>query len=116
MSFRKYNGIDKYHFRIYKRGKSHPFIVAVVEEKEENGKILISGYMFTHSILRVIERPNDYIRITNPNPYDDAESYVCIQRINSLDSAFFSKPYTGWHLSKEDEKLIDGLEEKYLNK
>lgn len=116
MSFKKYNGKDKYHFRIYKRGKSHPFIVAVVEEKEENGKILISGYMFTHSILRVIERPNDYIRIKNPNPRDDAESYVCISRISELDSSYFSKPYTGWHLAKEDEELIDRLEEKYIIK
>ena len=32
MSFKNYNGPDKYHFRVYKKGKEHPFIVAVVEE------------------------------------------------------------------------------------
>ena len=33
MSFKNYTGSDKYHIRIYKKGKSHPFVVAIVEEK-----------------------------------------------------------------------------------
>ena len=51
MSFKNYNGPDKYHFRVYKKGKGHPFIVALVEEIEIDGKNYISGYMFTSSNL-----------------------------------------------------------------
>ena len=114
MSFKKYCGPDKYHFRVYKRGKAHPFIVAVVEEQETNDKIYISGYMFTHSILRVLSKPNNYVKMeSNPNPNDDSDSYLCITRVSNIESSLFSKPYNNWHLSEEDEKLIDELESKY---
>ncbi len=113
MAFKNYNGPDKYHFRIYKKGKGHPFIVAVVEEKEIDGKIFLSGYMITHSIIRVINRPNDYVKMEcNPNPHDDADSYLCINRVSEVESNAFSKPYNNWHLSSEDEKTIDELEEQ----
>ena len=117
MSFKSYNGPDKYHFRVYKKGKAHPFIVAVVEEAEIDGKMYISGYMFTHSVLRVLSKPNDYVKMeANPNPNDDADSYLCIRRVSQVESNAFSKPYNNWHLSEEDEKLIDKLEEGYLSK
>ena len=114
MAFKSYTGSDKYHFRIYKHGKSHPFVVAVVEEVEVNGKFYISGYMFTHSVLRVLNRPNDYVKMAaNPNPNDDADSFLCIRRVSNIEANAFSKPYNNWHLSEDDEKLIDELEEKY---
>jgi hypothetical protein len=117
MSFKSYNGPDKYHFRVYKKGKGHPFIVAVVEETEIDGKMYISGYMFTHSVLRVLSKPNDYIKMeANPNPNDDADSYLCIRRVSQVEASAFSKPYNNWHLSDEDEKLIDKLEEKHSSK
>ena len=117
MSFKSYNGPDKYHFRVYKKGKGHPFIVAVVEEIEIDGKIYISGYMFTHSILRILNKPNDYVKMEeNPNPNDDADSFLCIRRVTQVEASAFSKPYNNWHLSDEDEKLIDKLEEKYSSK
>ena len=31
-----------------------------------------------------------------------------------MEASAFSKPYNNWHLSDEDEKLIDKLEEKIL--
>ncbi|MBQ7996029.1 MAG: hypothetical protein IJ247_07465 [Bacilli bacterium] len=117
MSFKNYNGPDKYHFRVYKKGKGHPFIVAVVEETEIDGKMYISGYMFTHSVLRVLSKPNDYIKMeANPNPNDDAESFLCIRRVSHVEANAFSKPYNNWHLSKEDEKTIDELEKNYFSK
>ena len=117
MSFKNYNGPDKYHLRIYKKGKSHPFIVVVVEEKEIDGKMYISGYMFTHSVLRVLSKPNDYIKMEkNPNPNDDADSFLCIRRVTQVEASAFSKPYNNWHLSEKDEKTIDELENKYFSK
>ena len=44
MPFKSYTGPDKYHFRVYKKGKAHPFIVAVVEETEIDGKIFCHKY------------------------------------------------------------------------
>lgn len=117
MSFKQYSGPDKYHFRVYKRGKAHPFIVAVVEEKVIDGKIYLSGYMFTHSVLRVLSKPNDYVKMkANPNPNDDADSYLCVKRVSQVESSAFSKPYNNWHLSAIDEELIDELEKRYSAK
>ena len=36
MSFKKYKGTDKYHFRVYKRNGQHPFVVVMITKK--NGK------------------------------------------------------------------------------
>ena len=114
MRYRKYTGKDKYHFRVYRKSIGHPFIVVAVSEKiDESGNILISGYMMTHSLERVSERPGVYRRLKkNPNPNDDRLSFVNKYRINDIPANNFSKPYTNWHLSKEDERLIDSLENK----
>ena len=115
MSYKKYKGPDKYHFRVYRKSVGHPFIVVTVSEKvDENGNILISGYMMTHSIERVIEKRGAYKRLKqNPNPSDDRLSFVNKYRINDIPASNFSRPYTNWHLSKDDEVLIDTLERLY---
>ena len=118
MSFKKYNGQDKYHFRIYKRSVLHPFIVVAVSENiEENGEITISGYIVTHSLNRVFNKPGVYEKLKkNPNPNDSKPSFVNRYRVNDIPANRFSKPYTRWHLAKEDEELIDKFEQKYRNK
>lgn len=115
MSFKVYKGNDKYHFRFYRTSIYHPFIVvAVTEEKNENGKIFISGYMMTTSIARAMEKPGTYKRLrVNPNPRDDKVSFVNKYRISDVPANCFTKPHPSWHLSKEDENLIDALEKKY---
>ena len=115
MRYKKYNGTDKYHFRVYKRSIGHPFIVVAVSERlDENGRILISGYMITHSLNRVIDKPKSYRRLKkNPNPTDERLSFVYKYRITDIPANNFSKPYTNWHLSNEDELLIDALERSY---
>ena len=118
MKYKKYTGADKYHFRVYKRSIGHPFIVVAVSERtDEDGKILISGYMMTHSLERVSEKPGVYKRLKkNPNPADDRLSFVNKNRIDDIPANSFSKPYNSWHLSKEDEMLIDSLEKKNKNR
>ena len=115
MRFKKYRGEDKYHFRVYRKSIGHPFIVVAVSEKtDENGNVYISGYMMTHSLLRISEKPGVYKRLKkNPNPNDERVSFVNKYRINDIPANYFSKPYTTWHLSKEDEMTIDRLEKKY---
>ena len=93
------------------------FVVAVVEEREIDGKIYISGYVFTHSFLRVLNKPNDYVKMeSNPNPNDDSDAFLCIRRVSDVESNAFSKPYDNWHLSEEYEKLIDKLEQKHSSR
>ena len=118
MGYKKYKGNDKYHFRFYRTSLYHPFIVvAVTEEKTENGKILISGYMMTTSITRAMEKPGTYKRLKeNPNPNDDKVSFVNKYRITDVPANCFTKPHPSWHLSIEDEKLVDALEKKYTKK
>ena len=115
MRYKEYKGNDKYHFRFYKKSIFHPFIVvAVTEEKSENGTILISGYMMTTSIQRAMEKPGTYRRLkVNPNPGDDKVSFVNKYRVSDIPSNCFTKPHPSWHLSKEDEKLIDAFENRY---
>lgn len=73
--------------------------------------------MFTHSVYRVLSKPNDYVKMdSNPNPNDDMDSYLCIRRVTRVEANAFSKPYNNWHLSEEDEKLIDDLEKQYSSK
>lgn len=117
MSFKSYKGPDKYHFRVYKKSIGHPFIVVAVSEKtDENGSLLISGYIMTHSILRVFDKPGAYKRLRkNPNPSDNRPSYINKNKVEDMPAIYFSKPYNNWHLSKEDERLIDALEKKYSN-
>ena len=117
MRFRKYSGMDKYHFRVYKKSIGHLFIVAVTERIDENGKVFISGYMMAHSLERAAEKPSVYRRMkTNPNPSDERPSFVNKYRVNDVPAINFSKPYNNWHLSKEDERLIDSLEAEYSKK
>ncbi|MCR5348931.1 MAG: hypothetical protein K6E59_04910, partial [Bacilli bacterium] len=86
MFFKKYNGNDKYHFRFYRAARYHPFIVvAVTEEKDEGGKIFLSGYMMTTSIQRAMEKPGTYKRLkVNPNPNDDKISFVNKYRVSDI--------------------------------
>ena len=118
MSFRKYTGKDKYHFRIYKRNKRHPFVVVMItEEKMENGHYLVSGYMMTHDFTKAITRPKSYLKLNNnPNPNDESDCYLFKKRFTNIKDSRFSKPYKSWHLSKEDEELISSLEKKFEKK
>lgn len=52
----------------------------------------------------------------NPNPNDDPDAYLCIRRVSQVESNLFSKPYNNWHLSEQDEKLIDNLEKQYFSR
>ena len=112
MSFRRYTGPDKYHFRIYKRNGQHPFVVVMItEQKEQNGHYLVSGYMITHDLIKTLEYPKSYVKLNqNPNPNDDADCFLCLKRFEDIKDSRFSKPYNNWHLSKIDEKFIENLE------
>ncbi len=118
MRYKKYKGPDKYHFRFYKKSIFHPFIVvAITEEKEENGKLFISGYMMTTSLVRAMDKPGCYKRLRkNPNPNDEKPSFVNKYRVSDIPAHCFTKPHPSWHLSKDDEKMIDAFERKYLKR
>ena len=117
-SFKKYKGSDKYHFRIYKRNGQHPFVVAMItEEAAINNHHLVSGYMITHDLIKTLEYPKSYIKLSkNPNPNDDSDCFLYKKRFSNIKHSCFSKPYNNWHLSKEDENLITALENKYKRK
>ncbi len=54
-----------------------------------------------------------YFRVllsANPCANDDAESFICVNKVRNKKASMFSKPYANWHLAKEDELLIDSLE------
>ena len=107
--------LTKYHFRKYRLSKNHPFLVAVItESKDEDGKIYLSGFNMTRSINYVLSRPNKFIRIENPNPSDDAPSFLCVDAIKNKEIKYFSKPIPRWELSDEDIKQIDELVEQKL--
>ena len=105
----------KYHFRKYKVAQGHPFLVVVIKEtKDENGKTLLSGFNLTHSVTYVLSRPNKFIRITNPNPSDDADCFLNTDMVKDKPIGKFSKPIQNWELSEDDIKQIDAiLLEKY---
>ena len=106
---------SKYHFRRYKLSQNHPFLVALItEEIDSDGKILISGFNMTRSIMYVLSRPNKFIKIDNPNPLDDAECYVCVDALKNKPIKYFSSPLKNWSLSEEDEKVIDELVKQKL--
>ena len=108
--FKKYNGKDKYHFRYYRKSVNHPFLVIMVtEELEKEGKYIITGFSLTHSAEMVLKKPSKFVRfIKNPNPEDGEPSYYCTD-IKRDRSEYFSEPLKKWHLSKEDEQLVDEL-------
>lgn len=117
MKYKKYNGKDKYHFRVYKRYGHHPFVVVMVSETTIEGRIVLSGYLITHDIKKILDYPNNYKQLkTNPNKNDLKPAYICLTRLENIDITLFSKPYTNWHLSKEDEMLIDELEKNAKEK
>ena len=107
---------SKYHFRRYRPSKYHPFLVALItEEINENGKILVSGFNMTRSISYVLNKPNKFIRISNPNPKDDdCECFLCVDALKNKPIKLFTKPLKGWSLSKEDELVIDELVKQKL--
>ena len=101
---------EKYHFRYYRPSQNHPFLVALVKENiGEDGKVYLSGFNVTHSFTMFYKNPNDYIKIQNPNPEDDADCFVQKAGIKDKPLKLFSNPIKGWRLSEEDEKLIDEL-------
>lgn len=114
MKYKKYTGKDKYHFRVYRANRHHPFIVVMVlEEYLESNNIYLSGYMLTHNLEKAIQYRKNYIQLNdNPNPNDDRPCFLCKTRFSNIKANMFSKPYNSWHLSKKDELLIDILEQK----
>ena len=68
-----------------------PFI-KVTEEKDDNGKVLISGFNMTRSITYVLSKPNKFIRIDNANPLDDAKCYSYVYALKYKPMKYFSKP------------------------
>ena len=71
----------------------------VIESEDENGKTLISGFNMTRSIEMVIKNPEKFIRIKNPNPNDDAPSFVCVDPIKNKPLKLFTRPIRDWELS-----------------
>ena len=83
MSYQRYKGKSKYHFRYYRKTKYHPFLVVLVTNENGNGgDVKISGFNMTSSTLKFLERPSRFIKLDkNPNPETDAESYVSIDTL-----------------------------------
>lgn len=117
MSYQRYKGKSKYHFRYYRKTKYHPFLVVLVTNENRNGSnVKISGFNMTSSALKFLERPGRFIKLDkNPNPETDAESYVSIDYIENQPAKWFTRPIRRWELSKEDEEKIDKLLEKRKN-
>ena len=106
---------QKYHFRYYRPSQNHPFLVALVKEDvDENGNVYLSGFNVTHSFEMFYKKPNDYIKIHNPNPLDDGDCFVQKAGIKNKPLKLFSNPIKGWFLSKEDELTIDELVKERL--
>ena len=114
MSYQRYKGKSKYHFRYYRKTQYHPFLVVLVTSENGNGgDIRISGFNMTSSTLKFLERPSRFIKLDkNPNPESDAESYVSIDFIENQPEKWFTRPIRRWKLSKEDENKIDELLKK----
>ena len=100
----------KYHFRYYRKSHNHPFLVAIVIESEtDDGKAILSGFNMTRSIEMVLKDPSKFVRIENPNPNDDAPSYVCVDPIKNKSLKLFTRSIRDWELTSEDELIIDEL-------
>lgn len=105
----------KYHFRYYRKSQNHPFLVAIViESKTEDGKAFLSGFNMTRSIEMVLKHPDKFVRISNPNPEDDAPCFVCVDPIKNKPLKYFTRPIRDWELSIEDEPAIDELVKEKL--
>lgn len=70
----------------------------------------------THSVKYVESRPNKFIQIHNPNPFDDIDCYVSVDPIKGKPEKYFTKPLKNWSLSKKDEKIIDELVKQKFKK
>ena len=71
-------------------------------------------FNLTHSVTYVLSGPNKFIRITNPNPNDDADCFLNTDMVKDKPIGRFSKPIPNWELSEDDIKEIDAiLLEKY---
>ena len=106
----------KYHFRYYRKSHNHPFLVAIIVESEnDDGKAYLSGFNMTRSIEMVIKNPDKFVRIANPNPIDDAPSYICVDPIKDKPLKLFTRPIRDWELASEDEATIDYLVKKRLS-
>ena len=107
----------KYHFRYYRKSGNHPFLVAIIIElqNEKDGDAIISGFNMTRSVEMVIRNPSKFIRIKNPNPNDDAPSFVCVDPIKNKPLKLFTRPIRDWELADEDERLIDELVNRKLS-
>ena len=81
----------------------------VIESKDKNGKVRISGFNMTRSVEMVLKDPSKFIRITNPNPNDDAACFLCVDPIKNKPLKYFTRPIRDWELSAEDEQTIDEL-------
>ena len=114
MPYRKYKGSDKYHFRYYHLSNNHPFLVVLVlEEKKENGKVLISGFNMTTSIKLYNKRAGKFIKLkSNPDPSNKKQSFIKTDLVKMKPSKLFSDPLVGWHLSDEDIKAVDEMIDK----
>ena len=114
MSYEKYKGKEKYHFRYYRRTQYHPFLVVLVTKESGNGKrIMVSGFNMTSSTLLFNQKPKRFIKLDiNPNPQANEDSYVDINYVQNKPAKFFTRPIRGWRLSKQDEKKIDDLLQK----
>lgn len=99
--FKPYRGKDKYHIRIY-RGMIHPFIVTKIDFKGGT----ISGFLLTH---KPVCKRGFYRLHKNPNSNDSKTSYMQRCLITDVIS-MFSDPRNNWHLSPEDEKLVNEQE------
>lgn len=114
MSYKKYTGKDKYHFRWYRKTRNHPFLVVlVVGESDKNGVIKISGFNITSSSLAFIKNKNDYIKLdNNPSSENDKDAYLCKRLVQNVPSKYFSRPIRGWRLSESDIEKVDALLKK----
>lgn len=104
---KKDQNLNPYHFRKYKISKNHPFLVVLVKvDGEVNEQILLSGFNLTRSKKIYNKKRNKYIKIQNPNPNDNADSYLCLDIVMNRPLYYFTGPLIGWELSKKDKKRI----------
>ena len=88
----------------------------VIESKDQDGKAMISGFNMTRSVEMVLKGPEKFIRISNPNPNDDAACFVCVDPIKNKPLKYFTRPIRDWELTNEDEQQIDELVKERLSK
>lgn len=108
MSYKKYNGLDKYHIRVHKSIK-HPSIIV-----DDDGSCL-SCYDTTTSRKKYLSHKKSYRPLKSKLSGKNKKSYVHIQRTIDKRNRF-SKPYNNSHLVDEDIKLIDKLEKRNKKK